>query len=138
MPLRAEYVYCGLLATHQQCRYVTSIPDFTKELTVVINEDEPELAASFTVPEGLLVEHSDFFKAACRNEWLEATSRVIKLPQVDGESFRAYLYWVYKGEIAFDTSFGSQDQYRAQPLVSASEALPTSQIDSQPRSFGTM
>jgi hypothetical protein len=44
------------------------------------------------VPESLLTDKSEFFKAACRNEWKEATSRVIKLPDVDNDVFRFYLF----------------------------------------------
>lgn len=95
-------------------------------ITVIINEDDPQDAAEFTVHEGMLVEHSDFFKAACRNGWKEAISRVVKLPQVDADTFRAYLCWVYESGIAIDTSFGSQDQSGGGPLVSAAEAQPTS------------
>lgn len=76
------------------------MPDFTKELTIIINEDSIERTASFTVPEDLLAEHSEYFKAACRNEWKEATSRVIKLLDVDIDTFHTYLYWVYRERVA--------------------------------------
>ena len=49
--------------------------------------------------EDLLVEHSEFFRAACRNEWKEATSRVIKLPDVDPDVFHNYLYWVHREKL---------------------------------------
>lgn len=48
-----------------------------------MNEDQPEQTATFTVPETLLMDKSEFFKAACRNEWKEVTSRVVKLPDVE-------------------------------------------------------
>jgi hypothetical protein len=52
------------------------------------------------VPESLLTDKSEFFKAACRNEWKEATSRVIKLPDVDNDVFRSYLFWIYREKVA--------------------------------------
>jgi hypothetical protein len=52
------------------------------------------------VPESLLTDKYEFFKAACRNEWKEATSRVIKLPDVDNDVFRSYLFWIYREKIA--------------------------------------
>ena len=74
----------------------------------------------------MLVEHSEFFKAACCNDWKEATSRVIKLPQIDADDFRAYLFWVHRREIAFDISLALPDQSEGSPRVSASEVYPTS------------
>jgi hypothetical protein len=43
-----------------------SVPDLTKNITIVINEGHPQLTATFTVPESLLIEKSQYFKAACR------------------------------------------------------------------------
>jgi hypothetical protein len=76
------------------------LPDFTEEVTIIINEEQPDLAASFHVPEDLLTERSDFFQAACRNEWKEATSRVIKLPDVETDILSLYLFWVHRGKLA--------------------------------------
>jgi hypothetical protein len=76
------------------------LPEFSKEVTITINEEQPDLAASFHVPEILLTEKSEFFQAACRNEWKEATSRVIKLPDVEPCIFNLYLFWVYRGKLA--------------------------------------
>ena len=73
--------------------------DLSKEVTIIINEEQPELTATYHVPEELLVEKSKFFQAACRNEWKEAKSRVVKLPDVDPASFNCYLLWVYRGRL---------------------------------------
>lgn len=111
----AKSVICNNGSTSQVCIYrpnTTSrhhahpdlsfphLPDFSKEVTIVINEEEPDLAASFHVPEGLLTEKSEFFQAACRNEWKEASSRVVKLPDVEPEIFSLYLFWVHRGKLA--------------------------------------
>lgn len=52
------------------------------------------------MPETLLIEKSEFFKAACRNEWKEASSRIIKIPEADVAAFKAYLHWIYKKEVS--------------------------------------
>jgi hypothetical protein len=76
------------------------VPDFSRELIIIINEDQPELTARYTVPECLLTETSEFFKAACRSDaWKEYAERTIKLPDVEPDTFNAYLLWVYRQEI---------------------------------------
>jgi len=86
------------------------------ELSIIINEEDPQTTATFTIPEGTLTEHSDFFKAACRDA-SPATARVVKLPQVDHETFGAYLFWIQGGTIAFNITSQS---------VSASDLYPVS------------
>lgn len=86
------------------------------ELSIIINEEDPQTTATFTVPEAMLTEHSDLFKAACRDV-SPATARVIKLPQVDPDTFRAYLFWIHGGTIAFNITWQN---------VSASDLYPAS------------
>lgn len=86
------------------------LPDFSKEITIIINEEQPDLVASFHVPEGLLTEKSEFFQAACRNEWKEATSRVIKLPDVEPDIFSLYLFWVHRGKLAVRNEWDPRDE----------------------------
>jgi hypothetical protein len=81
-----------------------SVPDLTKNVTIVINGD-----ASFTVPESLLIEKSQYFTAACRGEWIEATSRVIKLQEIDAEAFNSYMYWIHRHELAINAKFDLKD-----------------------------
>jgi hypothetical protein len=52
------------------------------------------------VQEILLTEKSEFFKAACRNGWKEASSRIVRIPDVDVGAFHAYLNWVYREKVA--------------------------------------
>ena len=94
------------------------MPDFTKELTIIINEDDPQTTETFTIPEGLLTEHSKFFQAECRDASGEAVP-VIKLPQVDPDAFRAYLFWIHRSNIPFSITSSSQG-------VSASDLYPIS------------
>jgi hypothetical protein len=86
------------------------LPDFSKEVTIIINEEQPDLAASFHVPESLLTEQSEFFQAACRNEWKEGTSRIIKLPDVEPDIFSLYLFWVHRGKLAVRHEWDPRDE----------------------------
>jgi hypothetical protein len=61
------------------------------------------------VPESLLVEKSDYFKAACRGVWKEATSRVIKLQDIDAEAFNSYIYWVHRNQLVINTKLDPSD-----------------------------
>ena len=77
-----------------------SVPDFRKNIIVILCEDCPEYTTAFTVPECLLIETSEFFKAACRDgAWVESTSRTIKLREVEPDVFNAYLLWVHRKEL---------------------------------------
>jgi hypothetical protein len=76
------------------------VPDFRKEIIVILTEEDPEYTTAFTVPECLLTETSEFFRAACRDgAWIESTSRTIKLPEVEADVFNAYLLWVHRKEL---------------------------------------
>lgn len=76
------------------------MPDFSKEITIIVgDESAPSLHTKLTVHESFLVEKSEFFQAACRNEWKETTSRIIILPEVEIDTFRAYLFWVYREQV---------------------------------------
>jgi hypothetical protein len=76
------------------------LPDFSKEVTVIINEERPNLTATFHVPETFLTESSAFFRAACQNDWREAKSRVVKLSDIEPDIFSSYLYWVHRGKLS--------------------------------------
>lgn len=58
--------------------------------------------AAFTVHENYICAKSRFFKAACRKEWSEGITRVIRLPEAEPEMFRSYLVWVYTDGLAVD------------------------------------
>lgn len=75
--------------------FFRAIVDLSKDITLIINQEEPESTATFTAPESLLTGSSEFFKAACRNNWREAVSRTIKIPEVNAIAFNTYLHWVY-------------------------------------------
>jgi len=89
-------------------------------MTIIINEDEPEHTASYTVPETLLTEKSKFFEAACRNDWQEASTRIIKIPEVDTSAFKAYIHWIYKEKVAVSSQLTFDGKYNTM-----AEARPT-------------
>jgi hypothetical protein len=98
---------------HQTHSY-SSFPhlqDLSKEVTIIINEEIPDLTATYHVPERFLTEKSEFFQAACRNEGKEAKSRLIKLPDVEPEIFNSYLFWVYRDTLLIrnEWAFGEGD-----------------------------
>jgi hypothetical protein len=76
-----------------------SVADFSKVVTVILNEEEPELTARFTIAESLLTESSEYSKAARRNHWKKASSRVVRIPDVDVGTFNSYLQWACRREI---------------------------------------
>jgi hypothetical protein len=95
------------------CKSVPDLQTLKKEITIVINEDQPEITASFIVPEYLLIGGpegggSEYFKAACRGEWKEASSRVIKLQEIDTEAFNSYVFWIHKDKVATNTDIGME------------------------------
>lgn len=57
---------------------------------------------AFTVHENYICAKSRFFKAACRKEWSEGITRIIRLPEAEPEMFRSYLVWVYTDGLAVD------------------------------------
>lgn len=73
--------------------------DLSKQVTLIINPESLEHAATFTVPELLLTENSQFFRAAFRNNWKEATTRTVELPEVAVSAFHLYLNWVYHKDV---------------------------------------
>lgn len=64
---------------------LSSVPDYSKSITIIINEEDPESTQQFITPEGLLKERSDYFKAVCNKQWKEGQTRTIKLSEVEGE-----------------------------------------------------
>lgn len=76
------------------------MPDLTKSITIFINEGHPESTASFTVPESLLIEKSQYFKDICSLGPGRYNIRTIKLQDVDVEAFNSYMYWTCRDEVA--------------------------------------
>jgi hypothetical protein len=69
--------------------------DYNDLITVLVDEDEVEL----TVHKATICEKSKFFEAAVSSDrWKEGKEKVVRLPEVDSDEFRAYIHWVYTGK----------------------------------------
>ncbi|KAK5689687.1 hypothetical protein LTR97_012686 [Elasticomyces elasticus] len=68
---------------------------FTDTITVLVGEEK----VPFTIHTKTVRAKSKFFDAACQREWIEGRERVVKLPEVDPETFELYATWVYQGKI---------------------------------------
>ena len=78
------------------------------------------------MPESLLTEKSEYFTAACRGEWTEATTRTIKLQDINVEAFGSYVFWVHRGELAVETKIrldNNPEPDNVQPLIKKVRAL---------------
>jgi hypothetical protein len=95
---RTPFILCASVFPYADI--LISSANFTHALTIVINPDQAEHSAIFTVPETLLKEKSEYFKAQCRSEWEEASTRILLIPEVDVSAFKAYVHWIYKEEIS--------------------------------------
>jgi hypothetical protein len=108
-------------------------------VTVVLNEGEPEHTARFTIPEALLTKSFEYFQAARRNDWQEASSRIVRIPDVDVGTFNCYLHWVFRREITVQHEL-KKGYTSAQGAHGALEDLANcgfSPIGSQTRGSGT-
>lgn len=55
--------------------------------------------AKSVVHKHILCRSSEFFQAAYRGEWREAIDKVVRLPEVDPDTFDLYLGWLYTKQI---------------------------------------
>lgn len=58
----------------------------------------------FTVHRDLVCANSKFFKAACSKLWAEGKEKVVRLPDVKVDAFKAYVVWIYSGKVTVNTS----------------------------------
>ncbi|KAK3070761.1 hypothetical protein LTR53_009877 [Teratosphaeriaceae sp. CCFEE 6253] len=63
--------------------------------TVLVGPDEE----SFSIHASIATSKSKFFEAACRGTWTEAQAKVVRLPEVSPDIFKAYVQWMYSGEV---------------------------------------
>ncbi|KAK3641170.1 hypothetical protein LTR56_011410 [Elasticomyces elasticus] len=68
---------------------------FTDTITVLVGEEK----VPFTIHTKTVRAKSKFFDAACQREWNEGRERVVKLPEVDPETFELYATWMYQDKI---------------------------------------
>ncbi|KAK6331384.1 hypothetical protein TWF730_004466 [Orbilia blumenaviensis] len=64
------------------------------DIVVLVGEDEKE----YKLHRNIISVGSDFFEARCREgTFLEGKERVIRLPEIDTESFDIIIKWIYRG-----------------------------------------
>lgn len=61
---------------------------------VDVGKDDGELQ-TFSVHKEIVCHYSDYFRAACKGEFLEARSGKVKLPEDRAEIFDLFVQWVY-------------------------------------------
>ncbi|OAL47209.1 hypothetical protein IQ07DRAFT_682685 [Pyrenochaeta sp. DS3sAY3a] len=59
---------------------------------------------TFQVHEGLLKHHSDYFKAALKDDWKKDPSKPIELPEDDPSVFQEVFRWLYTGKLYHELS----------------------------------
>ncbi|KAK4507072.1 hypothetical protein PRZ48_000806 [Zasmidium cellare] len=77
----------------------------SQQLTIVVGADfvgsdtDPEdTPKTFYAHDKILIENSDFFAAALRNNWTESRERIVKLPAESPRSFELFLRFIYRRE----------------------------------------
>lgn len=69
--------------------------DFAEDVVILVGETERRSV----VHKNILCQSSTFFKAACSGQWLEATERLVRLPEANVEAFHNYACWLYEGTV---------------------------------------
>ncbi|KAK4952511.1 hypothetical protein LTR10_009317 [Elasticomyces elasticus] len=99
---------------------------YTDVFTVVVGEEEEE----FTLHASIATKYSGFFKAACNGGFREAQDKIIHLPDVGPATFRAYVQWIYSGNVVVvdgeelrSDDKGDQRQWRLIKLYVLGEIL---------------
>lgn len=72
--------------------------NYNNVLSVLVGRDEE----AFVVHEHFISAKSKFFEAASRKEWLEGVQNLIRLPEVEPWIFKAYVNWVYTGDVLIE------------------------------------
>ena len=72
--------------------------DYATLITVIVGHEERK----FVVHQSALCRNSDYFKAACSRDWPEGREGIIKLADIESDTFEAYISSVYAKDL--DTS----------------------------------
>lgn len=65
-------------------------------MTVIVGAEDAE-TKDFRLHRSIICVKSAFFEMACKETFIEGLSKVIKLPEVDVETFNALAQWMYDG-----------------------------------------
>lgn len=92
---------------------------FSGTIKILAGEAETE----FDPHEDVLVRASKFFRAACGGDFKEAKEKIIRLPKIQAETFRAYLHWAYFEEISLLTAEEDEMDGKGQKRMKAAVDL---------------
>ncbi|KAM0717913.1 hypothetical protein Q7P37_006245 [Cladosporium fusiforme] len=71
--------------------------DYSSTVKILVGEKEKP----FVAHRDIICDKSKFFRAACSKNWRESQERVVRLPEVDEETFHSYLDWIYRNKIVY-------------------------------------
>lgn len=89
----------------------THSQNFEDTIKVVVGPARKE--QRFTIHKNLICASSKFFQAACSKRWAEGRAKEVHLDEVKTETFRAYIVWVYAGNITANKSKQSDPEEAA-------------------------
>lgn len=62
-------------------------------ITILVGDKETK----FQVHENVITHWSGFFRKACSSDFREAAEKLVRLPEMDVDSFASYVHWAYTG-----------------------------------------
>jgi hypothetical protein len=93
--------------------------DYSDIIIVLVGEDK----IVFPVYKDLICENSRFFQAACApDRWLEGNAKMVPLPHVNPNTFKAYYHWVVSGSLLPEMYWDSDDlrpEYKQEAYIEA-------------------
>lgn len=69
--------------------------DYSENITVLVGPEEK----AYILHTSVLTAQSTFFRAAVEGGFKESKEKVIRLPEIDTESWSTYLQWIYSNEV---------------------------------------
>lgn len=79
--------------TQRANRSLSNIDDFNNIITVLVGREEQQ----FILYQDVVCAKSKFFRAACSKKWREGQEKIVRLPEVQPDVFKAYCGWLYSG-----------------------------------------
>lgn len=77
-------------------------------ITVLVGREEQQ----FILYQDVVCAKSKFFKAACSKKWREGQEKVVRLPEVQPDNFKAYCGWLYSGQCPEPICTKDSDAYQ--------------------------
>ena len=88
-------------------------------ITVTAGEECEEDAEVFTVHADVITKSSSFFEKARNDSSKEAQEDGVRLPEIEADTFRSYLHWIYSGNVVIEVEGANTEALRtkAEKLV---------------------